>query len=132
LRDAIPPLKSPAPQAAALPMPQATASVSVLIIDPLKKNQVLDYGFPSCPQLLISKQSYIHCRRGHFNPAHKRVPDLFCDFSWQCPGLERIQRQHEKKIGPPPNFSAIIPFLKFIGIRSGFNDFQSHLPFKER
>jgi hypothetical protein len=35
LRDAIPPLKSPAPQAAALPMPHAIASVSVLIIDPL-------------------------------------------------------------------------------------------------
>jgi hypothetical protein len=32
LRDAIPPLKSPAPQAAALPMPNATASVSVVII----------------------------------------------------------------------------------------------------
>jgi hypothetical protein len=32
LRDAIPPLKSPAPQAAALPMPNAIASVSVVII----------------------------------------------------------------------------------------------------
>jgi hypothetical protein len=42
LRDAIPPLKSPAPQAAALPMPQATASVSVLIIHQISTGQSHD------------------------------------------------------------------------------------------